>query len=198
MKQKQTSQEKQLGKINYLIAFLALSCIVVLGFQKPKTQTEEFKQILFVDENGKVECYKGYCPEMESKTLTIKPKIPLRLNVLDKNEYYHRLSKNPEVVSLFKLYFPKIEEAKIMRAISLAESKGKKIAINRKNRNGSVDSGFFQINTIHRKKGEDKETFVLRMHNLEANFKEARRILDTQGLQAWSTYNDKKYLAFYE
>lgn len=110
-------------------------------------------------------------------------------------DFYENLSTNPRVSYLFKKYFPIQEEARIMRAISLAESKGKQVVLN-KNRNKSIDAGFFQVNTIHRKKGESKEQFIARMHNLEENFKEARRILDTQGLTAWVTYNTGAYVAF--
>lgn len=111
-------------------------------------------------------------------------------------DFYKNLSVNPKVAYLFEKYFPNKEEARIMRAISLAESKGKQTAINKANRNGSTDSGFFQINTIHKKKGETVEQFITRTHDLETNFQEARRILDTQGLKAWSTYNDKTYLSY--
>lgn len=110
------------------------------------------------------------------------------------DDFYSRLSPNPQVSYLFKKYFPKEEEARIMRAISLAESKGKQTAVNKANRNGSIDSGFFQINTIHREKGETKEQFIKRMHNLEENFKAARKVLDKQGLTAWSVYNNLSYL----
>lgn len=112
------------------------------------------------------------------------------------DDFYAKLSPNPKVSYLFKKYFPKEEEARIMRAISLAESKGKQTAINKGNKNGSIDSGFFQVNTIHKKKGETESQFITRMHDLEENFKEARRILDTQGLTAWSVYNNKKYLSY--
>ncbi|MGV8131877.1 MAG: transglycosylase SLT domain-containing protein [Candidatus Pacearchaeota archaeon] len=112
------------------------------------------------------------------------------------DEFYEKLSPNPNVSYLFKKYFPNQEEARIMRAISLAESKGKQTAVNKANRNGSIDSGFFQVNTIHRKKGETKEQFIARMHDLEENFKLARKVLDKQGLQAWATYNNKAYLTY--
>mgnify|MGYP003647358476 FL=1 len=112
------------------------------------------------------------------------------------DEFYEKLSPNPNVSYLFKKYFPNQEEARIMRAISLAESKGKQTAVNKANRNGSTDSGFFQVNTVHKKKGESKEQFIARMHSLEENFKEARKVLDKQGLQAWSTYNNKAYLTY--
>lgn len=112
------------------------------------------------------------------------------------DDFYTRLSPNPQVSYLFKKYFPKEEEARIMRAISLAESQGKQTAVNKANRNGSIDSGFFQVNTIHKRKGETTEQFIKRMHDLEENFKEARKVLDKQGFQAWSTYNDKKYLSY--
>lgn len=112
------------------------------------------------------------------------------------DDFYSRLSPNPQVSYLFKKYFPKEEEARIMRAISLAESKGKQTAVNKANRDGSIDSGFFQINTIHKKKGETTEQFINRTHDLEANFKEARRILDLQGYAGWSTYNSGDYLNY--
>lgn len=112
------------------------------------------------------------------------------------DEFYKGLSKNPEVSKLFKKYFPSMEQAKIMRAISLAESKGKQTAINKANKNKTIDAGFFQINTVHRKKGETKEQFIARMHDLEENFKEAKRVLDTQGYKAWVTYNTGAYLTY--
>lgn len=112
------------------------------------------------------------------------------------DDFYARLSPNPQVSYLFKKYFPKEEEARIMRAISLAESQGQQKPKPNRNTNGSIDFGFFQINTVHKKKGETIAQFHQRMSDLEANFKEARRILDTQGLTAWSTYNDGKYLTY--
>jgi hypothetical protein len=112
------------------------------------------------------------------------------------DEFYEKLSPNPQVAYLFKKYFPNQEEARIMRAISLAESKGKQGAVNSANRNGTVDAGFFQLNTVHKRKGETTQQFITRMHNLEENFKEARNVLNKQGLTAWSTYNNKAYLSY--
>lgn len=112
------------------------------------------------------------------------------------DEFYNKLSPNPQVSYLFKKYFPDQETARIMRAISLAESKGKQTAINKANKNKSIDSGFFQINTVHKHKGETTEQFISRMQHLEENFKAAKMVLDKQGFQAWSTYNDKKYLTY--
>jgi hypothetical protein len=112
------------------------------------------------------------------------------------DEFYEKLSPNPQVAYLFKKYFPNQEEARVMRAISLAESKGKQGAVNSANRNGTVDAGFFQLNTVHKRKGETTQQFITRMHNLEENFKEARNVLNKQGLTAWSTYNNKAYLSY--
>lgn len=112
------------------------------------------------------------------------------------DDFYAKLSPNPQVAYLFKKYFPKEEEARIMRAISLAESKGKQTAINKANRNGTADSGFFQVNTIHRKKGETVEQFIIRMHDLEENFKEARKVFEKQSFQGWATYNNGRYLTY--
>ena len=112
------------------------------------------------------------------------------------DDFYAKLSPNPQVAYLFKKYFPDQEEARIMRAISLAESKGSQTAVNKANRNGSIDSGFFQVNTVHKRKGETTEQFIKRMHDLEENFKEARKVYEKQSFKAWSTFNDGKYLSY--
>lgn len=119
------------------------------------------------------------------------------------DEFYTNLSKNPQVSYLFKKYFPEPEIAKVMRAISLSESKGKQVQHYKANKNGSWDCGFFQTNTIHRNKGETFDQFCNRMnHNLEANFAMARKIYDERkkmfgdGFTAWSDYNNGKYLTY--
>ena len=119
------------------------------------------------------------------------------------DKFYSDLSKNPQVSYLFKKYFPEQEIAKVMRAISLSESKGKQVQHYKLNRNGSWDCGFFQTNTIHRNKGESMQSFCDRMNNnLEANFAMARKIYDERkkmfgdGFTAWSDYNNGKYLTY--
>lgn len=119
------------------------------------------------------------------------------------NNFYAKLSTNPQVSFLFQKYFPEQEIAKTMRAISLSESKGKQVQHYKLNRNGSWDCGFFQTNTIHRSKGESMESFCDRMNNnLEENFRMARKIYDERkkmfgdGFTAWSDYNNGKYLSY--
>ena len=59
-----------------------------------------------------------------------------------------------------------------------------------------------QTNTIHRKAGTTKENFCNEMHNLESNFKMARKIYEERkklfgdGFTAWSDYNNGKYLKY--
>jgi hypothetical protein len=79
------------------------------------------------------------------------------------------------------------ENPEVMLAIAKAESKLNPHAINRANRNGSVDVGLFQINSIH---GYDEEF----LKNEDNNLKVARKIYDTQGITAWSAYNNGAYL----
>lgn len=119
------------------------------------------------------------------------------------DHFYSKLSKNPQVVFLFKKYFPEPEIAKTMRAISLSESAGKQVQFFKLNRNKSWDCGFFQTNTIHKNKGESMESFCDRMNgNLESNFAMARKIYDERkklfgdGFTAWSDYNNGKYLTY--
>lgn len=86
-----------------------------------------------------------------------------------------------------------------MYAIAHAESSGRQVVHNRGlNRNGTVDFGYFGINSIHREKGETVAQFETRMYDLEENFKLAQHVLKIQGITAWSTYNNKKYLAYYK
>lgn len=84
-----------------------------------------------------------------------------------------------------RITFP--EEPDIMLAIAKAESKLNPHALNRANRNGSVDIGIFQINSIH---GYDEEY----LKNEDNNLKIAREIYEKQGITAWASYNNGAYL----
>lgn len=102
-----------------------------------------------------------------------------------------------------KEYFADCEAAKTIYAIAHAECKGKQFCNNRGlNKDGSVDFGYLQVNSIHREKGETVAHFEKRMYNLEENFKLASKIykdrekINGDGFTAWSTYNNKKYLAY--
>ena len=105
------------------------------------------------------------------------------------------ISKNPELNRLLKKYFKECKLAKTMWAIAQAESSGKQFAVG-VNDNGSMDGGWLQVNTIHKHKWETNQQFIDRVHDLEENIKEARKVYDKQGLTAWVTYNNKKYLTY--
>lgn len=107
-----------------------------------------------------------------------------------------KISSNVEVNKLLQKHFKDCKNAKIMWAIAQAESKGKTDAENKANRNGSWDCGYFQNNTIHRKKGQSFEDFCKEQKDLYTNFITAEKILQKQGLTAWSTFNNKKYLTY--
>jgi murein DD-endopeptidase MepM/ murein hydrolase activator NlpD len=79
----------------------------------------------------------------------------------------------------------------LMAAISMAESSGLTNASHR-NSNGSVDSGLWQINSIH---GYDQNRLKTDpMYNAKA----AADILRKQGLKAWSVYNSGAYRQYYK
>lgn len=105
------------------------------------------------------------------------------------------ISENVELNRLLKKYFLDCKTAKIMWAIAQAESSGKQFAVGQ-NDNGSMDGGWLQVNTIHRNPGESKLEFIKRMHNLEENIKEAKKVLDKQGYSAWVTYKTGAYKKF--
>lgn len=115
-------------------------------------------------------------------------------DLINSNECFN-ISKNVELNQLLKKYFKDCKLAKTMWAIAQAESSGKQFAVGQ-NDNGSLDGGWLQVNSIHKKKTETKQEFINRVHDLEENIKEARKVYDKQGLKAWVTYNNKKYLTY--
>lgn len=82
------------------------------------------------------------------------------------------------------------EDCDRMLAIAKAENRTLAAApAPNKNNDGTIDCGLMQINSIH---GFDCEW----LENIENNLGVARKIYDTQGITAWSTYNSGKYLEF--
>lgn len=105
------------------------------------------------------------------------------------------LSSNKALNILLRQYFKDCNTARTMYAIAQAESAGKQFAIGQ-NDNGTLDGGWLQVNSVHRRKGETMVQFINRMHILEENIKEAKNVLDTEGFTAWTTYKSGKYLQF--
>lgn len=80
------------------------------------------------------------------------------------------------------------ENPEIMIAIAKAESGMNPQAVNY-NRNGSIDTGLFQVNSVHGYDG-------LSLFDPEKNIKAAREIYDKQGIQAWAAFNNGSYKKF--
>lgn len=80
------------------------------------------------------------------------------------------------------------ENPEIMIAIAKAESGMNPKAVNY-NRNGSIDTGLFQVNSVH---GYDGLSLFDPKKNIEA----AREIYDRQGITAWSSFNNRSYQKF--
>lgn len=77
-----------------------------------------------------------------------------------------------------------------MTAIAMAESGGRTDAINRANRNGTFDSGLFQINSVH---GYNPTQLIEDpVYNIQA----AVKIFGSQGFNAWSVYKTGRYKQF--
>lgn len=74
----------------------------------------------------------------------------------------------------------------LMVAIAKAESGMNPNAINH-NRNGSVDRGLFQINSIH--------GFV-NLEDPKTNIEAAKKVYEKQGITAWAAYNNGSYKQF--
>lgn len=74
-----------------------------------------------------------------------------------------------------------------MVAISKAESGFKTDAIGGPNSNGTYDRGLFQINDVHKL---DRNKLI---SDAKYNTAQAKKIYDSQGLRAWSTYTSGAY-----
>jgi hypothetical protein len=87
-------------------------------------------------------------------------------------------------------------DAVIMRAIILAESGGRVKAVNR-NRDGTIDVGLAQINSVHKKDNESESDFRKRMEDPVNNLKEAKTLHSGRGgFGDWVAYNTGKYRGF--
>ncbi len=71
-------------------------------------------------------------------------------------------------------------------AVAKAESSWNAAAVNRANRNGSIDYGLFQINSIHNPTEQEKT-------DGPANARRAYQIWRASGWRAWSAYNSGSY-----
>ncbi len=81
-------------------------------------------------------------------------------------------------------------EARTLAAIALAESGGNSRALNGNNRNGSVDYGLWQINSVHKKSGFDPR----RANDPDYNAQWAVRIMrDAKGFTPWTVYKTGAY-----
>lgn len=78
-------------------------------------------------------------------------------------------------------------QAVIAMAIAMAESGGKKNAINKKNTNGTEDYGLWQVNSVH---GYDKNRLL---NDGEYNAAAAYAIYKKQGWAAWSVFKSGAY-----
>lgn len=89
-------------------------------------------------------------------------------------------------------------DAATAAAIAMAESGGRATARNT-NKNGSVDIGLWQINSVHRGAfglPKDLQAFEAFLTNPNNNAKAAVAIKKVQGWNAWVAYKNNKHLPF--
>lgn len=83
------------------------------------------------------------------------------------------------------------KDCKMALAISQAENGTRQCdRVSKPNSNGTVDTGVFQINSIHASKGKLKDC--------KDNIRVAYSIFKASKWNAWSVYKNKSYLKFYE
>lgn len=79
-------------------------------------------------------------------------------------------------------------DCKTAIAVAKAES-GMRCNATNTNKNNSVDSGIYQINSIHKAKYQGKDIF-----DCEVNIEIAYQIYKAQGWNPWVAYLNKSYL----
>jgi len=85
------------------------------------------------------------------------------------------------------------KDCKLALAIQKAENSTGNCEAMNVNTNGSVDFGYFQINSIHLKKGWKIADLV----DCQRNIDKAFEIYQAQGFSPWTTYKTKAYLKFF-
>ena len=117
----------------------------------------------------------GWLDFLHPKTIVIEVAKAAEIKEEIKVEEKKPLSIEDEI----RKAFPECPDT--MLAIAKAESKLKPLAHN-DNNNGTIDTGIFQINSVH---GYSEKWLQDPMNNIKA----ARAIYEKQGLTAWVTYN---------
>jgi hypothetical protein len=105
-----------------------------------------------------------------------------------------------QIASLLQKQGVAKEKIPTMTAIALAESSGRLQAFNPNSQTGDRSYGLFQVN-MHGGLGPARmKEFGLKsekdLFNPETNVKAAKRILESQGLGAWSVYKGGQYKQF--
>lgn len=83
-------------------------------------------------------------------------------------------------------------EVPVATAIALAESHGR-VDARHKNSNGTEDLGIWQLNTVHGYSTNEQLQLVTDPY---FNAKEAKKVKDSEGWDAWVTYKTGAYLLF--
>ncbi len=201
-----TIKNKTVRKISLFINYILLIAVVVLSFYAIKLnnllQKSEEQVAFFIAE---VISRDNYMADMEVDPKQIhmlkRLKLPVATSSTDKTSNVSsgcNPSKNESVNELLNKHFSGCENVKTIWAIAQAESSGKAYSINKSNRNGSWDCGYLQVNTIHRNKGESKDAFCNRMHNLSDNIAMAAKVYKDAGYKftPWVTFNNGLHLAY--
>ena len=164
---------------NVLLFLLVIGLVIFIGvnFYKGlthKCKCEETVIKTTLAENKIVESVEDEKTKEEPVTTTEEPK----------KEYTGVCAQYYDMVDKYDW------DTEVMLAIMYAESNCRPNLDNSGlNKNGSVDYGLFQINSVH---GYSKEDLM----DPEFNIKVAYKIYKSQGLKAWSVYKSGKYLQY--
>ena len=85
---------------------------------------------------------------------------------------------------LVEQYFPQSEVINALRIMSAENGSGDPTRLSKPNRNGTVDHGLFQINTVHKNRVDGD---LSRLQDANTNVKIAYDIWSESGWKPWST-----------
>lgn len=173
--------------MKYLIAALLSAVLIVLKAQSPAQINNSTTQ------NTPVQTVTA----MENEVKTDAPQVPIATQPPKVVEPERQQTVKPVAqkkgCEAYKHLIAQYDwDVSIATAVMRAESGCNPSATNKANRNGSVDRGLFQVNSVHKAKVQSLDD----LYDPATNVSVAYRIHQSTGWQAWSAYKNGTYKRF--
>ncbi len=165
----------------YRSAFWILVVAFSLAFICPVIKDISIVQPAIASATDSMQEYKNYqVSSLEEENELLREKLDRSLKSVT--------SETTKSLAKFYIhkYFPQSEWANAEK-ISYCESGMNPMSLNEKNKNGSVDRGMFQINSVHAKRFESMYgvNWTIGAHDLDLSTKYAKFLYDHSGWNPW-------------